>query len=176
MFAGKTTRLIAALSTARDAGRRVLATKHATDVRYDATALATHDGRRLDAHPVASAADFTRAADEFDVVGLDEVHFFDFALVAACERLRTAGKTVVLAGLDHDMWGREFPWITRLKAIADRVEIVTFPCGNCGAPARYSQRMTPYHGDLIGGPEAYQARCPDCFEPLDAPAPDYAAE
>lgn len=173
MFAGKTTRLIERLAAELHAGRRVTALKHATDDRYDAAALATHDGKRLEAHPVGNAADFERAGRDADVVGLDEVHFFDFALVESSQRLRDSGKTIVLAGLDHDMWGREFPWIARLKEVADDVRIVSFPCGSCGRPARYSQRMTPYHGDLVGGPEAYEARCPECFEPLDAPAPVY---
>jgi thymidine kinase len=110
------------------------------------------------------------------VIGLDEVHFFDFSLVRACVELRAAGKTVILTGLDHDMWGREFPWIGRLKALADEVEIIAAPCSVCGGAARFSQRMTPYHGDLVGGAEAYEPRCPGCFTPLEAPAPAYSAD
>jgi len=176
MFSGKTTQLIERLEAERRAGRRVLACKHAADRRYAEAALATHDGRTFTCQPVADARELVALADGVEVLGVDEAHFFGWPLVEAAQRLRERGLKVILVGLDYDMWGRAFPFIARAKTIADAVRIVHTACQVCGEPARYSQRMTPYAGDIVGGPEAYQARCVRCFKPLKAPAPDYGPD
>lgn len=178
MFSGKTARLIAHLTAAHDAGRRVLAFKHSDDVRYDRDALATHDAQRFPALAISQAARLQHVALEtgVEVLGIDEGQFFGAALLEAACNLRAAGRTIFIAGIDHDTWGRPFPPLPQLKAAADKVETLTTACGACGAPARFSQRMTPLGptGDLVGGPEDYQPRCPACFVPLSAPAPAYA--
>jgi thymidine kinase len=177
MFAGKTTKLIERLDHERVAGRRVIACKHARDNRYAAGDLATHDGRTFPCRPIADGPALEAVADDFDVIGVDEAHFFGWPLIEAAVRLRDAGRHVILVGLDHDVWGRDFPFITRVKRLADAVRIIHWPCRVCGEPARYSQRMTPLVGDdIVGGPEAYEARCGRCFEPLTTPAPPYAPD
>lgn len=174
MFAGKTARLIERLQAAKQAGRGAMAFKHADDVRYARTDLATHDDRHFQARAVADAESFEREASAAEVVGLDEIHFFTRGLVGACRRLRDAGRTLILVGLDNDMWGQPFPDVARLKRIADVVDIRHVPCTVCGQPARFSQRMTPIvDQNIVGGPEAYESRCAACFEPLDTPAPAY---
>jgi len=173
MFAGKTARLIERLYAARAAGRSTLAVKHPLDDRYDPTELATHDGRRFPARTLPDAAALLAAAGDAEVVGIDEGQFFGPALVAACESLRRRGCRVIVAGIDHNAWGRPFPPFPQLKAVADEVEILHVPCTVCGAPARYSQRMTPVvDGRMVGGPGEYEPRCARCFIPLPGPCPE----
>ena len=175
MFAGKTSRLIARLRDEAEAGRRVLAFKHVKDDRYAEAELATHDRKHFPAVCIRDIDELLARTAEFDVAGLDEAHFFGPRVIAASERLRDAGKTIVLVGLDNDMWGQPIPPLPQLKAVADHVETLHIPCSKCGAPSRFSQRMTPIvDGNIVGGPEAYEVRCPDCFEPLPGPAPVYA--
>jgi len=179
MFAGKTTRLIERLEAARSAGRRVLALKNALDRRYDETQLITHDRRGFEARTVSRAEEIVDRAAEGarpDVIGVDEVHFFGHEIVDVLARLVAEGATVIVAGIDHDAWGQEFPHVAELKRRAAEVELRTVPCTVCGRPARYSQRMVPVtEPTMVGGPAEYQPRCRDCFEPLPGPAPRYDA-
>jgi len=178
MFSGKTSLLIERLLSQERRGRRVIAVKHALDARYHSSMLTTHDQRCFSAASVANVDELMRCARPAQVIGIDEVHFFGHALVAAVEQLARAGADILLAGIDHDAWGRPFPSLAGLKAIADTVTELTTPCRLCGAPARLSQRMTPLkdQDDMVGGPGAYEPRCRACFRPLPPPGPDYRTE
>lgn len=154
MFAGKTARLIALLVAAERAGRRVAAFKHARDCRYARDGLVTHDGRT---HPALALVDTQAAraaatAAVADVIGVDEAQFFWPPLAPLCAEWRAAGRLVLVAGIHHDAWGREFPPLPALAAAADEVDTLAAPCTVCGAPAEFTQRMTPVvDGNLIGG-------------------------
>jgi len=53
---------------------------------------------------------------------------------------------------------------------AEEVTKVHAVCTVCGATASRSQRVTPEATTvLVGGAEAYEARCRACFEPRDVP-------
>lgn len=172
MFSGKTSALIARLEEAARVGKRVAACKHAYDDRYDIRQLATHDGRAFAAQAVPDAAGFAAIARSAEVVGLDEAQFFGTPLVDACQRLVAAGVRVIVAGIDHDAWGRPFPPLPALKALADEVVALTSPCRVCGAPAKFSQRMQPIDDPrMVGGLADYEPRCDACFTPLPEPAP-----
>lgn len=186
MFSGKTGRLIAALRAARDAGRCVLAVKHVEDRRYAADLLATHDGRSFPARTARSAAELEAlslattdsiaprerstpfsAGSPRPLIAVDEAQFFDDALVEVCRRLAARGVEVVVAGIDHDAWGRPFPPLPRLKELADEVCVLTAACTVCGSAARFSQRVTPVvEGRMVGGAGDYEPRCGTCFVPL----------
>lgn len=173
MFAGKTAALIDRLLGAAAAGRRTAAFKHVLDRRYDAEHLVTHDGRQMLARSVTDALELESVilAAEVDLVGIDETQFFGRSLIPVCDGLIARGTDMVLAGIDHDVWGRPFAPVPELAARAARVTLLTTPCGHCGAPARFSQRITPLvDGEFVGGPEAYSPRCSACFIPLSEPA------
>ena len=174
MFAGKTARLIALLEAAGVRGHRAVAFKHRLDARYDPQHLATHDGRRFDSLTAADPAAIEARCATADVIGIDEAQFFGRGLVPVCEHLRARGQRVIVAGIDHDAWGRPFPPLPQLKEIADAVELMHAPCTVCGRPARFSQRVARLSDpDMVGGPGEYQPRCETCFQPLPPPAPDY---
>ena len=174
MFSGKTGRLIQELLAARQADCTVRAFKHRVDRRYDVCQLATHDGRRSEAEAVGSPEELLERGADVEVVGLDELHFFDRRMAEACETMRARGQRLIVVGLDHDSWGQTFPLVERLKEIADSVQIMRVPCVVCGAPARFSQRLVPLRGDdMVGGPGEYEPRCARCFKPLSSPAPEY---
>jgi thymidine kinase len=174
MFSGKTARLIGHLRAAQAQGRRAIAIKHTLDARYDPGRLATHDGRTYPAHAAADAAAVERLARDADVLGVDEAQFFGRALIPVVRRLIERGCDVVLAGIDHDVWGQDFPPLPDLKPIADEVIQLTMPCTRCGAPSPFTQRVTPVvNGNLVGGPRDFEPRCPRCFESLPGPPPTY---
>jgi thymidine kinase len=174
MFSGKTGRLIDRLEEAQSRGQRVVACKHPLDTRYAPHHLRTHDGRTFPARAVPNVAELLRYASHAETVGIDEAQFFGRPLVAACRTLVAQGQTVIVAGIDHDTWGQPFPPLPELKALAHEVEQRHAACAVCGAPAEFHQRMVPVvDGQLVGGPQEYQARCRRHFTPLPPPAPVY---
>ncbi len=167
MFAGKTTELIRRMQAAAGDGRPVLALKPARDTRYHNDFLATHTGVRFPARAVDSdLGDAIRAAAPGSVVGIDEAHFFGDALVEPVTDALARGVSLILAGVERDHRGRAFAPFPTLLCEADKVVKLSARCAVCGRPAIHSQRMIP--GDeaiVVGGAEAYQARCRTCFRP-----------
>jgi thymidine kinase len=173
MFSGKTERLIARLRAAQRDGRRAAAFKHRMDDRYDAVHLVTHQQDRFEARRAADAAEIERLSAGADVIGIDEGHFFGPALLDVVRRLVGRGARVIVAGIDHNAWGRPFRPMPELAALADEVTLTAAPCRVCGAEARFSQRMVPVTTSyMVGGADAYEPRCARCFVPLPGEPPE----
>ena len=166
MFAGKTTELIRRLENACAVGVRGVAVKPAADVRSGAGRMVAHTGQRFDAVDVTDAASVVTAAADADVLGLDELHFFDTDIADACRQLADRGTRVIAAGVDYDERGELFAATARLLDIADDVTRLTARCTVCGGVARYTQRMVADDARIVvGGAEAYEPRCAKCFLP-----------
>lgn len=169
MFSGKSQVLISRVQNARQRNERVTVFKHASDTRYDASSIVTHDRRRLVAVPIERSNELLTAATDADVIAIDEAQFFDAELPAVCRDLAESGKHVIAVGLDRDSWGLPFGPMPELIAMADEVTRTTAQCAVCGRPAEFTQRTTPIGGDMVGGEEAYEPRCGQCFTPPPAP-------
>ena len=166
MFSGKSEELIRRLNRAFIAKQRVQVFKPAIDDRYDAVAVASHNGRSLDALPVAKVADIEAALQsDTQVVGIDEGQFLSDELIPFVLDLANAGKRVIIAGLDLDFRGEPFGPVPELLAHAEVVEKLSAIC-YCGRFATRTQRLIgghPAHYDdpviLVGASESYEARC-----------------
>ena len=171
MFSGKTEELIRRLKRALLARQRVQAFKPRIDDRYDPARIVSHEAVSVEAIAVATSQSLEeRVEDETQVVAIDEAQFFDRGIVEVCDRLADRGMRVIAAGLDQDYLGRPFPPMPELMAIAEDVTKVHAVCSVCGGPASRSQRLvTEATTVLVGGTEAYEARCRACFEPRDVP-------
>jgi len=167
MFSGKTEELIRRLRRARIARQRVQVFKPRVDDRYDAADVVTHAQDRVEAEVVASSAELLRRVDDrTEVVGIDEVQFFDADIVEVVDKLANRGARVIVAGLDQDYLGRPFEPMPQLMAIAELVTKTLAVCVRCGAPANRSQRLVSGDGRvLVGANEKYEPRCRRCFEP-----------
>jgi thymidine kinase len=167
MFSGKTEELIRRLRRAGFARQRIQVFKPGTDDRYDKVAVVSHTQDRFEAKVVASSVELLRQVDDrTDVVGVDEVQFFDAGIVEVLDRLANLGKRVIVAGLDQDYLGRPFEPMPQIMAIAEYVTKTLAVCVRCGQPANRSQRLVA--GDnrvLVGATDAYEPRCRRCFEP-----------
>ena len=167
MFSGKTEELIRRLRRAIIARKRVQVFKPAADTRYADAELVTHAATRMSSEAIASASDIlTKTDPRTQVLGIDEANFFGPGLVSAADQLASAGKQVIIAGLDTDFRGRPFPPIPDLLAIAESITKMLAICTRCGLPAKHSQRLVASE-DLIvlGASDTYEARCRYCFEP-----------
>ena len=88
--------------------------------------------------------------------------------------LQSAGKRVIIAGLDQDYTGKPFEPMPQLLSIAEFITKTHAICVRCGATANYSQRTVESEALVeVGASDKYEARCRKCFVPhADAPTPE----
>ena len=166
MFSGKSEELIRRLRRAQIARQRVQIFKPALDNRFGTDTIVSHSSLTMEAEVVRSSDELiSRVKDRTEVVGIDEVQFFDSGIVQVCEKLANMGKRVIVAGLDLDYRGVPFEPVPQIMAVAEYVTKTLAVCARCGAPASRSQRLVPgSERIMVGAQEAYEARCRRCFE------------
>ena len=171
MFSGKSEEMIRRLRRAEIAGQRVVIFKPLIDDRYDGSDVVSHAGARMRAVPVSSVAEVIARTDGVDVVGIDEVQFFEPSVVSVTLELADRGVRVVVAGLDQDFRRLPFGPMPDLLSHAVFVDKLQAVCHRCGGPATTTQRLVdgkpaPYSGEtvLVGAAEQYEARCRECHE------------
>lgn len=170
MFSGKSEELIRRMKRAQIAKRRAVCFKPDLDVRYHRHAIASHSAQTLDALPVTTVEELKTVLlpmlEAVEVVGIDEVQFFDSSLVGFSSYLVHTGHRVILAGLDTTFTGKPFAPLPELMAIADEVTKLSAVCMQCGAPAVHTQRLGSNQSlVLVGAAGVYEARCRACFRP-----------
>lgn len=164
MFSGKTEELIRRLNRALIARQQVEIFKPALDTRYEVEQVVSHNSNSIRSTPVNFAEDILLLTGNCDVVGIDEVQFFDEQIVRVAGKLARSGKRVILAGLDMDFEGKPFGPMPQLMAMAEYVTKVHAICMKCGDLAAFSFRLSPDKGKvLLGEKESYEARCRKCF-------------
>lgn len=186
MFSGKTEELIRRLRRAQIARQGVLVVKPNIDDRYDLVDVVSHSSLRIPSVPLQRSDQIEPALKasgaHISVLGIDEAQFFDEGIVQVAERLADRGMRVVVAGLDQDYLGRPFGPMPHLLCVAESITKQLSVCMVCGAPASKSQRVhpdaarlsrAPGAGEqvLVGGGDAYEARCRSCYvQGIDVPS------
>ncbi len=179
MFSGKSEELIRRLKRARIARQRVGCFKPDIDLRYHRTAIASHSEQTHEAAVVTPNASRLREElfetgliDAVEVIGVDEVQFFDEGILALTMELVHLGKRVILAGLDTTFANEPFGPVPALMALADRVTKLNAVCMTCGQPAIHTQRLgASQELVVVGAAGLYEARCRAHFHPyVDQPA------
>lgn len=171
MFSGKSEEMIRRVRRAEIARQRIQLFKPVIDDRYGETHIVSHSQQRLPGTAVSTSAEiFDLVEDKTEVVGIDEIQFFDADIVDVCERLANLGKRVIVAGLDQDYRGRPFGPVPHLMAVAEYVTKQLAICVRCGNPAGHTQRLTDSRDQIVVGAQGtYEARCRKCFEPPAEP-------
>lgn len=187
MFSGKTEELIRRLRRAQIARQGVLVVKPKIDDRYDAADVVSHSSLRIPSVPLERSDEIEPAmkasGGPIHVLGIDEAQFFDEGIVDLAERQADRGVRVVVAGLDQDYLGRPFGPMPRMLCIAESITKQLSVCMVCGNPASKSQRVHPDAAKLsragpatteqvlVGGGDAYEARCRSCYvQGIDVPS------
>ncbi len=164
MFSGKTEELIRRLNRSRIARQKVEIFKPALDKRFHELDVVSHNENSIRSTPVNFAEDILLLSGDCDVVGIDEVQFFDDQIVKVAQKLANQGKRVIMAGLDMDFEGKPFEPMPRLMAIAEYVDKVHAICMKCGDLAAFSLRLSNSQQKvMLGEKESYEARCRKCF-------------
>ena len=166
MFSGKTQELIRRLRLAQIARQKVQVFNSALDVRYAKDHIVSHDLVKTASIAVSRAKDILVRIDaDTQVVGIDEVQFFDADIIAVCEKLAGEGRRVIVAGLDQDFRGEPFETTARLMALSEFVTKNLAICMLCGNPANRSQRLSGGKKVVeVGASDKYEARCRRCFK------------
>lgn len=172
MFCGKTSRLMLELERATYAGYSYQAFKPVVDNRYSGTGvIENHNGQTIDCVAVSHSALILRDAKlSVPVIGIDEAQFFNDGVLVdvVLELVEELGKLVFVAGLNLDFRGEPFGEMPELMNRADRVVSLTAICmhSDCDQEAVFTQRVVngepaDYRSPtiLVGGREAYEARC-----------------
>jgi len=169
MFSGKTEELIRRIRRARFANQEIEIFKPSIDVRYDANEVVSHDKTAMRTTSVNNASEilFYVNWETVEVVGIDEVQFFDEGIVEVCNKLADNGIRVIVAGLDMDYLGNPFGAMPQLLAVAEFVTKIQAICTRCGNLAYLSHRLVTNDKQvLLGEKETYQPICRHCFNEI----------
>lgn len=170
MYSGKSEELIRRLKRAKIAKQNVVVFKPQIDDRYSKEDVVSHSGNTINAIPIRKSSEIYDYIDsKTQVVGIDEVQFFDEEIVDIAIELADRGIRVIAAGLDMDFKGEPFGPTPKLLAVAEFVDKIQAICSICGQPATRSQRLidgkpAKYDDPIIqvGAVESYEARCRKC--------------
>ncbi|MBL4817811.1 MAG: thymidine kinase [Deltaproteobacteria bacterium] len=170
MFSGKTEELIRRLRRAKIAKKRVLVFKPRIDNRFDEVQIVSHSSQKISSIPVEDVETMEHCLRQLDspvdFIGIDEVQFFNEALILFVENLANRGMRVILSGLDQDSNGKPFGPMPNLLAVADIVTKQYAVCMMCGAAASKSYRLKSQQNSaqvFVGASESYEARCRPCY-------------
>ncbi|MBQ7998173.1 MAG: thymidine kinase [Bacteroidales bacterium] len=164
MFSGKTEELLRRLKRAKFANLKVEIFKPAIDIRYSEEEVVSHDSHAILSTPVETSDSILLLTGDVDVVGIDEVQFFDDNIVNVCQQLANRGVRVICAGLDMDYLGNPFGPMPKLMAVAEYVTKVHAICVKCGNLAHHSHRLSASNKLVeLGEKDTYEPICRHCF-------------
>ncbi|MFC4736494.1 thymidine kinase [Bacillus daqingensis] len=172
MFSGKSEELIRRVRRASFGRQKIQVFKPQLDDRYSETEVVSHNGSKVYAYPVTDSEDiYTLLEKDTQVVAIDEIQFFDPAIVDVVQTLADDNKRVICAGLDQDFRGEPFGCMPLLLSLAESVTKLQAICLSCGSPASRTQRLInnkPASYDdpiiLVGASEQYEPRCRHCHD------------
>ena len=174
MSCGKTEELLRRIRRCQIAQKQIKIISPELDTRDGERGIASRNGLSLEAIKVKSSQEILDIVEDNDeVIEIDEIQFFDEGIVDVVKELVEQHKKVMACGLDLDFKAEPFGAMPQLLAIASKVDKLMAICMKCGSEYGVrTQRLVngvPAGKNspliMIGGDEAYEARCLDCYEP-----------
>lgn len=168
MFSGKSEELIRRVRRATYGNLSVRVFKPIIDDRYSDESVVSHNGTSIIARSVKNSDKILEHLQlhHIDVVGIDEVQFFDDNIVSVANELANKGIRVIAAGLDTDFRGEPFGPMPRMMAQSESISKLNAICPICGSPANRTQRLidgkpASFNDPviLVGASESYEPRC-----------------
>lgn len=170
MFSGKSEEIIRRLRRSQIAGRNVVLIKPRIDTRYEEEYVTSHNGTKMLCVAARNSQDVLEISDHYDVVGVDEVQFFNKDIIGSILYI-ARDRIVIVSGLDTNYRYEPFGVMPVLLSLADKVDKLTAVCNVCGEDATKTQRLVdgqpaPFAGPeiLVGGMDTYEARCNTHFQ------------
>lgn len=167
MFSGKSEELIRRLRRGVYAKQKVIVFKPTIDDRYHKEKIVSHNGNAIEAINITEASEiWQHDLTGVDIVGIDEIQFFDRTVVDIAQTLAERGYRVITAGLDMDFKGEPFHPVPEMLAVSEHITKLQAVCAVCGASSSRTQRLIdgkPAKVDdpiiLVGANESYEPRC-----------------
>jgi len=177
MFSGKSEELIRRIRRAQYGNLKTAVFKPEIDDRYAEETVVSHDGNSIQAQPIGSVSELIeKIPSDIDVIGIDEVQFFNKEIIETINQLADQGIRVIAAGLDTNFRGEPFGIVPELMSLSESVTKLNAICPKCGSPASRTQRLidgkpASYNDPLIliGASESYEPRCRHCHEVPNKP-------
>lgn len=189
MYSGKSEELKRLIKRSEIAGKKCQMFKLSIDNRYSDDQILTHDNAKLlefidnidikeiiarslgreainvnDSQELLSLID-----DNTEVVGIDEIQFFDNNIINVVEELNRRNIRVIMSGLDMYANGDVFPITSILACKCKYVQKLHAVCMHCGGEAMYSHRLQDDTANNlatvdIGSEGKYIAICEKCIK------------
>lgn len=176
MFSGKTCYLIKQIVHHRQQGERVIVFKPKVDNRFAIDRIVTRLGKSLKAIPISHAqeiATFLTKNGNYDVVAIDEIHFFSVAMIKVIETLLVAQYKIWVAGLNKGFCDHNLEVMNQLLPMADNIWKFNAACDICQKPNagtkiqavnKRGEALLPKEiTNFVGDKEQYQVRCRRCY-------------
>lgn len=164
MFAGKTTELIRRLNRYKVAGRTCLVVNYTSDASRPIDKIMTHDNEYREAIQATRLDDLKSMTDFYNIIGIDDGHFFP-DIVSFAEEMTRCGKTVIVAALDGTFQRKPFGHVLELVPLAESVIKLTAVCTVCYDKASFTKRSgTETKVECLGGIETYTPLCRKCYD------------
>ncbi|MFA7689071.1 MAG: thymidine kinase, partial [Bacilli bacterium] len=176
MFSGKTEELIRRVRRLIYAKKKYVLFNPKIQKDLELKDIASHNGNRLTAIPINSAADiltYLRENQDIEFIAIDSIHFLDDYITKLLKALKTKGYKIIATGLDKDFRGEAFGSMAELLVLADNVTKLSSVCTICGKDAYYTQRVidgepASFNDEVIDiAGEKYEARCIEHHELKD---------
>jgi thymidine kinase len=164
MFSGKTEELIRRINRVKISGQPFKVFKPMIDDRYSDTKVVSHANNEMLSDVVLHSSEILKLAEGYDIIGVDEVQFFDEGIVDVCTQLANSGKRVIVAGLDMDYSGKPFGPMAGLLSVAEYVTKVKAICMDCSGLSNFSYRLGESEEVvMLGEKKEYIPLCRKCF-------------
>jgi len=164
MFSGKTEELIRRITRVQIANLSVAIIKPRLDDRYSEDYIVSHNQRKIKCIIVDNPQEIIEISKDVDVIGIDEVQFFDDSIVLACISLANNGKRIIASGLDKDYRAQPFGPIPLLLAESEYITKLSSICVKCGDLGSFSKRISAEKSQVVvGQTDKYEARCRKCY-------------
>lgn len=173
MSCGKTEELLRRIRRCQIAKKHLKVFSPAIDTREHGDYIKSRNGLTADAIKIEHSIQILQHVKPSDeVIAIDELQFFDSNITKVITVLMNEGKAVIGSGLELDFKSEPFGSMPELMCIATKVDKLHAICMKCrceeatrtqrlinGKPADKSSPLI-----MIGGDEAYEARCIKCYE------------
>lgn len=160
MFAGKTTTLI---NKIKEKNKDYIIFKPEIDKRYAVNSVVSHNGDSIPCTPIKNSKDILKFVNNYSLIGIDEVQFFDNDIITICNILANSNKEIFISGLSTDYLGKPFNIVAHLLAISDEIIKVQGIC-ECGNKTNFNKRLNENKDIiLVGGESDYKSVCRKCF-------------
>lgn len=177
MFSSKTTTCIAYVKKYSFSNKKCMFIGHSWDDRYrteSKTGIMTHDKIFAEGFNTNDLTYMEKEIENHDVIGIDEIQFFDSNSIDLIKKYSDQGKIFVCSGLNGDYNRKCFESVYSLIGMASDIIFLKAVCVNCSKHIdngvfSYKKVLVESNNNVdIGGIDKYIPVCESCYVNLSS--------